>query len=602
MLASITRVASSAALSAIRAAVGVAMSLCAFAWSLVPAKVQAAFADFMTEHRGWFVVFFVLPLSLAFDGIFAIRAWVVMKFYSAPELHEKRVKDVQDQIQKWRADPELMKAKPRLCTARGGWQSISPGFRTYKSKSYQVSVDMYDILGVEKDAKHGDCVVVEPMVNMGQLSHFLTPLGFTIPVLPEMDDLTVGGLIMGVGIETSSHKYGLFNDSVVEMVVVTADGEVVKCSRTENRDLFDALPWSYGTLGFLVSAKIKVVPCKEFVRMQYVPCYAKADLVRVFSDASCAEEPHDFVEALAYGKNRSVVILSDFCSRDEMYAIQSTSNLNPKVNSIGLWYKPWFYKHVESFMQSASSMLNFTREELEMVSGKSPVHEEFIPLRHYYHRHTKSIFWELEQIIPIGHNPIFRLLLGWAVPPKVSFLKLTQTEALRELYEKQHVIQDMLVPVSKMSEALEVFDDKYDLYPLWVCPYRAYDYSKADKAASHRSLLKKPLNLQKGKDYEMYVDLGAYGIPRSVLEKRPFDAVKSGRAVEVYVESVRGFQMLYADSYMNEEEFRTMFDHAHYDAMKAKYDPSSCFPTVFQKTCKKAKKTWDAMGESKKRK
>ena len=68
------------------------------------------------------------------------------------------------------------------------------------------------------------------------------------------DDLTVGGLYMGVGIETSSHVYGLFNDCVVSADIVLASGEVVTCSREQNTDLFDALPWSYGTLGFLVSA------------------------------------------------------------------------------------------------------------------------------------------------------------------------------------------------------------------------------------------------------------------------------------------------------------------------------------------------------------
>ena len=41
------------------------------------------------------------------------------------------------------------------------------------------------------------------IVNMGQISHFLIAKGYTLPVLPEMDDLTVGGMIMGVGIETS---------------------------------------------------------------------------------------------------------------------------------------------------------------------------------------------------------------------------------------------------------------------------------------------------------------------------------------------------------------------------------------------------------------
>ena len=28
-----------------------------------------------------------------------------------------------------------------------------------------------------------------------------------------------------------------------------------------------------------------------------------------------------------------------------------------------------------------------------------------------------------------------------------------------------------------MGEALDVFQEHYDLYPLWICPYRAYDYA-----------------------------------------------------------------------------------------------------------------------------
>ena len=144
-------------------------------------------------------------------------------------------------------------------------------------------------------------------------------------------------------------------------------------------------------------------------------------------------------------------------------------------NSIGLWYKPWFYKHVQSKLTSDKNL--------------SPT-VEYLPLRDYYHRHTKAIFWELEQIIPVGNHPVFRFLLGWAVPPKVSFLKLTQTAKIKELYETQHVIQDMLVPISKLGEALDVFKKEYDLYPLWICPYKAYDYS--DKEGPHQCFLRKP--------------------------------------------------------------------------------------------------------------
>lgn len=49
-----------------------------------------------------------------------------------------------------------------------------------------------------------------------------------------------------------------------------------------------------------------------------------------------------------------------------------------QLNSIGNYYKPWFFKHVENYLKT-------NREGLE-----------YIPLRQYYHRHTRSIFWELQ--------------------------------------------------------------------------------------------------------------------------------------------------------------------------------------------------------------
>lgn len=49
-----------------------------------------------------------------------------------------------------------------------------------------------------------------------------------------------------------------------------------------------------------------------------------------------------------------------------------------QLNSIGNYYKPWFFKHVENYLKTNKEGL------------------EYIPLRQYYHRHTRSIFWELQ--------------------------------------------------------------------------------------------------------------------------------------------------------------------------------------------------------------
>ena len=77
---------------------------------------RSAAITFMTEYRGWFVIFFVLPISLTFDLFFAIRARFIMAFFSAPELHEERVGFIQKQLRDWAAKNDGTK----LCTARGG--------------------------------------------------------------------------------------------------------------------------------------------------------------------------------------------------------------------------------------------------------------------------------------------------------------------------------------------------------------------------------------------------------------------------------------------------------------------------------------------------
>lgn len=61
--------------------------------------------------------------------------------------------------------------------------------------------------------------------------------------------------------------------------------------------------------------------------------------------------------------------------------------------------------------------------------------------------------------MPFGNHPLFRWTLGWAMPPKISFLKLTQTRVLKELYNKYHVIQDLIVPIKHVKNALSFFED-----------------------------------------------------------------------------------------------------------------------------------------------
>jgi Delta24-sterol reductase len=111
----------------------------------------------------------------------------------------------------------------------------------------------------------------------------------------------MGGMLFGYGIEGSSHKYGLFNDIVESVDVIVGTGQVIHCSRTENTDLFFALPWSYGGIGFAVMVELRVIPVKKYCRLVYEPIASVDDMVRRFTElAESSHPPECILKSLSF--------------------------------------------------------------------------------------------------------------------------------------------------------------------------------------------------------------------------------------------------------------------------------------------------------------
>ena len=84
------------------------------------------------------------------------------------------------------------------------------------------------------------------------------------------------------------------------------------------------MPWSHGTLGFLVSATIRIIPAKKYVRLQYEPVYSFTDVVGRFSSEMVKKE-HDFVEGLMYSINEAVIMIGKMTDDAEPDKVCTTS-------------------------------------------------------------------------------------------------------------------------------------------------------------------------------------------------------------------------------------------------------------------------------------
>ena len=428
-----------------------------------------------------------------------------------------------------------------MCTARPQWMSITQQRINYKSKSYRVEVNLMDILHLDEEKRF---VTVEPLVNVKRLIEYLIPRGWTVAIVPEIGDLTVGGLVMGGGVESTSHKYGLWHNICRRFEMVLADGTLAECSANNNSDLYWAIPWSYGTFGFLTAVDLDIIPYKPYVKLVYEPTYSLDEAMNVFHreikvDGSHAE--NDSVEGIMFSRNESVIMTGTFVDEDQVE--------RDKINRIGLWFKPWFYKHVRQFLKK----------------GKTT---EYIPTTDFFFRHNKPFFWLTHIWVPFGDWAIFRYLFGWLLPYNYGLLKLINEKVMPEGLTDNFVTQDFGIPSRFLKKAVEFYHDQVEIYPLWLCPAVALDTG--------------PVVTQKDSD-KIYIDIGIYGF----CDKESYSKVKTIRALEKWARDHNGYQGLYAEVLMTYEEFQEMFDGRHYMKMRKKLPlTEEAFPEIFEKISK----------------
>lgn len=112
-------------------------------------------------------------------------------------------------------------------------------------------------------------MTVQAGMRLHTLLEELDARGWAMPTLGSITEQSIAGAI-ATSTHGSSLQHGLLSESVVEIKLLTASGEVITCSQEENEELFKAALVSLGALGVVVEVTVQAVPAYDVAWEQRV--------------------------------------------------------------------------------------------------------------------------------------------------------------------------------------------------------------------------------------------------------------------------------------------------------------------------------------------
>ena len=403
-------------------------------------------------------------------------------------------------------------------------------------------LDVSGLTGVIEVDPETRTAEVQGMCTYEDLVDATLPHGLIPLVVPQLRTITLGGAVTGLGIESTSFRNGLPHESVLEMDVFTGAGEVV--TTRPGDELFDTFPNSYGSLGYATRLRIELEPVPSYVALRHVR--------------------FDDVGLLAKAVN-AIVETGEYDGR--------------RVDGLdGVAFEPGeYYLTLATWQREPGETSDYTGQQIYYRSIRER-ETDLLTMYDYLWRWDTDWFWcsgafgvqnpRVRRVWPRRwrRSDAYHRLIG--LDNRLGIVDRLDRRAGRP--QRERVIQDIEVPVERLGEFLEWFDDEVGMRPVWLCPLRL----RGEKEWSSY-----PLAVG-----TTYVNVGFWGTVH-VGPEAPHGP--TNRAIETRVHELGGHKSLYSEAFYDPETFDRLYDGDNLAAVKRRYDPDDRLTSLYDKAVKK---------------
>lgn len=375
------------------------------------------------------------------------------------------------------------------------------------------------------------------------------PYGLMPMCVPQLRTITLGGAVTGLGIESASFRQGTPHESVIEMDILTGEGDVITVTGEKNdphRDLFYGFPNSYGSLGYALRLKIELEPTKPYVHLRHISFASASGMTLAIENIVATHDYQgirvDFLDGTVFSAREQYLTLgemvstipsglsvSDYTGMNIYYRSiqQRTEDVLSIHDYLWRWDTDWFW---------CSRAFGAQKTVVRRLWPKSKLRSD--------------VYWKL-----------VALDRRYSIANKIA--------RLRRRPVREPVVQDIEVPIDRLVEFLDFFHREVGIEPIWICPLRQRDPDVVWPLYEFDSTI-------------TYVNVGFWSTVPMAEGVDP-EAGVVNRLVERAVTDLDGRKSLYSTAYYERAEFAQIYGGSAYEHLKKIYDPGGRLLGLYEK-------------------
>ncbi len=237
----------------------------------------------------------------------------------------------------------------------------------------------------------------ESGITLAEILESFLPRGWFLQITPGTRFISIGGAIASDVHGKNHHKVGCFSECVISFNLLLPGGDIVRCSREENPELFRATCGGMGLTGIILEATIRLQPVRSaYIREKVIRCRNLEEVFRRFEQNNNTTYSVAWIDCLAKGddQGRSVLMLGEHADSGKLEPLLEKTISMP-------FNAPSFF--LNKFSVSLFNRIYYAKQPAFVDGRLTPLDAFFYPLdkiAHWNRMYGSKGFTQYQLVMP----------------------------------------------------------------------------------------------------------------------------------------------------------------------------------------------------------